>query len=218
MFHGSGLYTHMNGDSYAGQFFKNQMHGIGTYAEANGERMSGRFKNGELVELGNTGSSSLSHDVFDMKDQRDLVGATAAADAAGAADTTVYMIHERKKLQQVHLQQQQQQQQQQNQDYEGEAEEQQHHQIHQPSQNLLGGFVQSAVESPSLISADRAYEASTPRAASSLPSPTQSAYQEAMQTPSYKCVFTSRITTITTLFFSCTVLPKRVLLQRASKA
>jgi hypothetical protein len=178
----------MNGDSYAGQFFKNQMHGIGTYAEATGERISGRFKNGELVDEGTAGSSSLSHDVFDMKDQRDLLGATAAADAAGAADTTVYMIHERKKLQQLYLQQQQQRQQQ----------EEQQHQIHQPSQTrLAAGFVESAVESPSLISADRAYEAGTPRA---LSSPTQSAHQEAMQTPSYKCVFTSKITTITALF------------------
>jgi hypothetical protein len=156
----------MNGDTYAGQFFENELHGIGTYTAANGERITGRFKNGEFVAGDTAGSNKLSLDVFEAKDRRDLLGATAAADAAGATDTTVYMIHERKKLQQLYMQQEQHQQQQ-----------QQQHQFHEPSQDPPDGSVQLVC----------AYQADNPLNSSSFPSPTESARQVAVHTPSYKC-------------------------------
>ena len=110
MFHGSGVYTLTNGDSYSGQFHENEMHGFGSYVVAGGERVSGRFEKGKLVEREAGGSNSLSQDVCDMKDRSDFLAVTshseslaataadaaaaAAADATGSADSSVYVTHD----------------------------------------------------------------------------------------------------------------------------
>jgi hypothetical protein len=109
VFHGAGIYRHINGDEYAGQFKENQMHGIGTYVAADGTRFSGRFIEGDLVEYNVDGiinASASMLDVFDLKDCKDRFGAVAAADAAGATASTVHMLHERQQLQQQYLREQ----------------------------------------------------------------------------------------------------------------
>ena len=116
MFHGSGVYTLTNGDSYSGQFHENEMHGFGSFVVAGGERVSGRFEKGKLVEREADGSNGLSQDVCDMKDRSDFLAVTshseslaataaaadaaadasaaAAADAAGSADSSVHVTHD----------------------------------------------------------------------------------------------------------------------------
>ena len=47
MKHGVGILKFSNGDSYQGQFVKDQFHGKGTYNYANGDVFTGLWRNGQ---------------------------------------------------------------------------------------------------------------------------------------------------------------------------
>lgn len=188
--HGRGIYRHMNGDVYTGQFHENEMQGIGTYVSSDGTRFSGIFKKGVLVEydaISQDSSSSSALDVFDLKECKDRFGAVAAADAAVAASSTVHMLHERHLLQQQYLHHQHEQQLQREKEEEEKDREQVQDHLRDSDESGLQESLSSNAKihnSHSLVSAETAYHAEVVPSPRHLSNATQLSSE--LQTPSYR--------------------------------